>query len=126
MRVARDFSFSESEVRSWCEQAGENNPLYIDAQAAQSHPLFEERVVPGMMLLDRVSGVITQWSETRDGLPVLSQMANVDFKEPVPFDHEVEISVEEEKCDREKCLLYFEVSDSDEVFAHGLVTVYTL
>lgn len=128
MRVSKEFSFSEDDVRAWCEESGDHNPLHLDAQAAEEHALFGQRVVPGMMLLDRVSGLITQWAETQQGTPVLSRLSGVSFDQPVHFDQTVQISVEQEEQEDDAVILAFEVKNGEiaEPRASGHATVYLL
>lgn len=127
MTVSKSIFFTEDDVREWCREAGDSNPLHLDAEVAQDHPYFEERIVPGMMLLDQVSGLITQWSETREGTPVLSRVTGVNFTNPVPFDEWVTVSVEvEEDASDDAFILFFEVSDDDTSYVHGTATVHLL
>lgn len=132
MRVAKEFSFSEDEVTKWCAQAEDHNGLHLNESVVADNDFFDERVVPGMMLLDKVSGLITQWSEAQnaDGTPVISRMSNIVFDEPVYFDEEITFSVEAETEDSEEDLyvVRFEVTDSvaAEPRASGYVTVYLL
>jgi len=130
MRVARETSFTEEDVKGWCQKSGDHNPLHLNEDEAADSKFFDERVVPGMMLLDQVSGLITQWSETQDGdgTPVISRMSNVVFDEPVYFDEEIQVAIEQEEQEEAMRILQFEVTDSvaAEPRMQGYVTVYLL
>lgn len=123
MTVARDYTFSEGEVKKWCRQAQDHNPLHLSAQAADDHPIFEERIVPGMMFLDRVSGLLTQWGETKDGSVILTNMNHVEFHKPVGFDQEVTITLEESENHDDGYSFWFYVEDEDTGYASGKVYV---
>lgn len=129
MRVSKQLSFSEDEVQEWCEKAGDSNEIHLNEDALSDNPFFDERVVPGMMLLDKVSGLITQWSKTQDDVtPVISRMSNTIFHEPVYFDEEVQVAIEQEDAEDDMRILRFEVTDSvaAEPRMQGHVTVYLL
>lgn len=130
MRVSKQFSFDEDEVREWCEQAGDDNELHLDEDEIKDNPFFDERVVPGMMLLDRVSGLITQWSDTQDSdaTPVISRMSHVVFDEPVYFDEEIQVAIEQEEQEETMRILRFEITNSVEAEprVQGHITVYLL
>lgn len=113
MTVAREFSFSEAEVREWCRAAGDHNQLHLNEVAVSEMPLFEKRVVPAMMLLDKVSGLITQWGEVEDSdaTPVISKMDDITFYQPVYFDEDVQIRLEKVAED-DRISLQFTVADS--------------
>lgn len=123
MKVARHFTFSEDEVRAWCQQANDHNPLHLDQQAAEDHPIFEERIVPGMMMLDKVSGLLTQWGETKDGDVILRNIKNVTFHEAVPLDHEVTITLDEARDVGDEYLLHFFIEDEEQGYASGAARV---
>jgi len=130
MRVSKQFTFDEDEVREWCNKAGDSNDIHLNEDALSDNPFFDERVVPGMMLLDKVSGLITQWSETQgdDVTPVISRMSNTVFHEPVYFDEEIQVAIEQEDAEDDMRILRFEVTDSvaAEPRTQGYVTVYLL
>lgn len=94
-RVRRMTKESAQSVRDWCRQAGDHNQYHLDDQAASSTELFDGAIVPGMLMLDSVSGLVTQWGETidADGYPILLSVENVSFERPVPVGemHEVEL-----------------------------------
>lgn len=130
MMVQKEFSFSEEGVREWCEQADDSNQLHLSEETASEHELFDERVVPGMMLLDKVSGLITVWGEATDSsaTPVLSRVSSTVFNKPVYFDETVGITIEEKESQEDMYILRFEVTDSvaAEPRVQGFVTVYLL
>jgi acyl dehydratase len=93
-RLIKEFEISESDVRKWCRKAGDNNTFHLDRVAATDGP-FEDIVVPGMMVLDRVSGAITAVSQVADGgPPILLGLTNISFHKPVYVDQEFEIECE--------------------------------
>lgn len=128
MRVAKEFTFDDEDVTSWCQQADDHNGIHLNDAAVEGNPFFDERIVPGMMLLDKVSGLITQWSEAQDGdnTPVISRMSNIVFEEPVYLDEEITILVEEEGAEENMHILRFAVTDSVTVEPRmeGFVTIY--
>lgn len=126
MTVTNSVFFTEDDVEDWCIESGDSNPLHLDEEAAENHALFDERIVPGMMLLDQVSGLITQWSEKEGGTPVLSRVSGVKFKEPVPLHKWVDVSVEVDDVEDGVYILFFEVEADDTSFAHGHATVHLL
>lgn len=127
MRVSKDFSFSSDEVREWCQESGDSNPLHLDASVVEESEYFEERVVPGMMLLDKVSGLITEWAQTKEGTPVISRMGGISFDMPVHIDESVEIEISESEEQDGSYVLKFAVgAPAAEPRAQGFVTVYLL
>lgn len=129
MRVSKDYTFNEAHVEEWCEQSGDSNILHLDEQKAAETEFFDGRIVPGMMLLDRVSGLITEWSQTKDGTPILSRLSGVSFDAPVYLGETVEISIEEAEIDGETHILRFEVVNADapaDPKTEGFVTVYMM
>jgi len=131
MRVSKQVSFNEEEIREWCERSGEDNEIHLDEESIDGNQFFDERVVPGMMLLDQVSGVITKWSRVQynDVTPVVSRMSSVIFDEPVYFNEEVQVAVEqEEEGAEEMYILRFEITDSvaADPRIQGYATVYLL
>lgn len=126
MTVTNSVFFTEDDVESWCNDSGDSNPLHLDEEAAENHALFDERVVPGMMLLDKVSGVITDWSESEEGTPVLTRISGVKFKEPVTLHKWVDVSVGVHGTEGDAHILFFQVEDDDTSFVHGYATVYLM
>lgn len=124
MKVARTYTFTESEVTDWCEKSDDHNPLHLNEQAAADSDLFDERVVPGILVLDKVSGLITTWSEAKDGTPVLGGVSGVRFEEPIYFDEDVTIELWEWGSEGDEYVLQFEVRKNDEDEAvHGSMRV---
>lgn len=129
MKVSKKYTLNETHVEEWCKQSGDSNILHLDEDKAAETPFFDGRIVPGMMLLDRVSGLITEWSETKDGTPILSRLSGVSFDSPVYLGETIEVAIEEAENDDETYILRFEVVDPDtpaDPKTEGLVTVYMM
>lgn len=125
-RVLKEYTFTELDVRKWCEQADDSNELHLGEQAAKDSP-FSERIVPGMMLLDKVSGRITQYGDAfePDSTVILAGVVAARFREPVLFDETVVVSAEKVEEDNQFTYLDFEVHvvERDVLCAHGTVSV---
>lgn len=123
MNVAREVTFDDETVRDWCERAGDHNPLHLDESAASNHAIFDQRIVPGILLLDHVSGLVTQWAEVKDGSPILLGLDDVLFLEAVPVGNSVDIVLVESDTVGDQYELSFTVEDSDTEYASGSLTV---
>jgi acyl dehydratase len=129
VRVEKDISASAAMVEDWCNRVDDTNPLHLDEEAASDSEFFDERIVPGILLLDEVSGLITQWAATKEGTAVISRLSSISFDEPVYLDETVQIAVEDEQAlDDGAYILSFEVTDSQSTDprAYGSATVYLL
>lgn len=128
MKVTKTYSISEEQVQDWCNESGDSNPLHLDSEAAADSDPFDAQIVPGVMLLDRVSGLITEWSQTKEGTPVLSRMSGISFDAPVYIDQEIDISIEEVESDDDGGILEYTVDDDgmEKPLMNGYTTIYLI
>lgn len=122
MKVEREVSFSAEEVRDWCDQAGYSNGIHLSEQEA-ADSVFGERVVPGMMILDQVSGLVERYGSIEGEYAILANVVACRFRDPIPLDEEVTISVKESDSDNSFTYLDFEARTWDELAVHGTVGV---
>lgn len=112
--VSREVSFGESEVSDWCDDSGDLNHLH-------------QRVVPGMMLLDQVSGLVTELGEEidPDASIIPSGIVGVRFRDPLLLDEKVEISANVEHSDKRFTYIDFEARaiERDSLVTHGTISV---
>lgn len=125
MRVEQTRTYGEDVVSEWCQQSGDHNPIHLDEEVA-TESIFGGRVVPGVMLLDGVSALLTQLGEDLDeeGDLILAGIVAARFREPVYFDEEVELLLEETSEDKRFRYAEFEVRcvERDQLAAHGTVS----
>lgn len=120
--IARDVSFSESDVQAWCDQSESANQLYLDETVASDSP-FGERIVPAAMILDRVSGLVDQYGETRGKRAVLSNIVASRYRDPIPVGKTVTMMVMESGEDQKFTYLDYAVRVDDELASHGSLSV---
>jgi len=108
------FTFSEEDVDSWCQ---ENNHT-------ASESTFNEKVVPNMMLLDKVSGMLSSLGE-EDEEVILSGVTAARFRDPVLLDEEVRFSLSEIEENENFTAIDFEarVEERGSLVAHGSLSV---
>lgn len=121
-RVAREVEFTEPDVVDWCYKSNDHNQLHLSKSEAADGP-FGERIVPGMMVLDQVSGLLSQYGETVDGSVILANIVACRFRDPIPLDEEVLISVEESDEDQRFTYLDFEARCNGALAVHGTVSI---
>jgi acyl dehydratase len=90
--MTRAVHFSEKDVEDWCESKDDPNPLHTDPEAASNGP-FGERVVPGIMVLDYLSGALTRLGEEGETI-ILAGITAARFRDPVFFDETVTYELE--------------------------------
>jgi len=125
--VELTITFDEHDVQEWCDQANDSNSIHLSAEEA-SESVFGERVVPGMMILDQVSGLVEQYGATRGGTAVLTDIVAVRFRDPIPFDEDVTIRVSDEPSEEsdKKTTLDFTAETWDGLAVHGtILTIIT-
>lgn len=116
-------TFTEDDVVAWCAQAEDTNILHIGGGDADAPPLFEGHIVPGMMLLDAVSGLITEWGRSEDAVPVLMSVHNVAFDAPVYIGDTATIELVPEEQDGDYHTLWFGVEVDGRRACSGAVNV---
>lgn len=73
----RAVSISQDEIDKWCAKNGDHNPLH-DSEAAEDS-VFGKTVVPGMMLLDKLSGLLNNFGESTT---ILTGVTACRFRDP--------------------------------------------
>lgn len=119
----REVVFTESEVESWCERNNDPNPLHTDPDAAQDD-VFGERVVPGMMLLDKLSGMLVELGND-DETVILSGITAARFRDPVLLGETVTFTTEIVEEDKRFTAVDFEarVEERGSLVARGTVNI---
>lgn len=120
--VQRTVTFDEDMVRAWCDQAGDSNQIHLDEQAA-ADSTFGQRIVPGVMVLDQVSGLLWQYGEVEGKTTILANLVACRFRDPIPFDEEVTITLEEAGDDNRFQYLDFEARVNGTLAVHGSASV---
>lgn len=116
-------TITEQDVQEWCKRNDDDNPLHTDADAAESGP-FGQRVVPGMMLLDHVSGLLSGLADEDEDV-VLAGVTAARFRDPVLLGETVTISVEIVEEDKRFTAVNFEcrVEERDSLVAMGTINI---
>lgn len=121
MKIQREYIFDEQDVFNWCQQAGDWNDLHHSEKAATEHELFDGRIVPGVQLLSKVSGLIPEWAYEKDGQPIILGIDAVRFKEPVYFGERVAIELRASEVDGDRYILSFDVKRGSTVCVDGFI-----
>lgn len=118
----RAVHITQEEVDDWCEQNADSNPLH-DSDAAEDE-VFGESIVPGMMLLDKLSGLLNSLS---DETVILTGLTVVRFRDPVLMDETVTFTAEvvEETPNYHSIDFRARVESRGSLVAHGTVTATT-
>lgn len=121
--VERTVTFDEDDVREWCERHDDSNPLHLDEEAAADGP-FGRRVVPGIMLLDKLSGMLTEMGGEDDDV-ILAGVTASRFRDPVLLGEEVTLSVEVAEDKNTMTIVDFDarVEERGSLVAHGTLSI---
>lgn len=119
--VSSTYTFDAESVEEWCEQAGDSNEIHLDEDAASSSE-FGERIVPGMMILDKVSGLLEQLG-TDDETVVIHTIVGVRFRDPISLDEPVEIGVEIVEEDDRFTTVEFTARTTEKLAVQGSVNI---
>jgi Acyl dehydratase len=119
----RAVQFTEEDVEAWCDRNDDNNPLHLDEHAA-SLGTFGERVVPGMMLLDHVSGMLTAFGDEHENV-VLAGITAARFRDPILLGETVNISTTVADEDKRFTYVDFEarVPERGSLVANGTISI---
>lgn len=83
-------TYSAEDVEEWCDTYDDPNPLHADAEDAEDGP-FGEPVVPGLMLLNELSGMLTRMDP--ESTIILAGVTAARFRDPVLLDEHVKFKV---------------------------------
>jgi len=121
--MKRDVTITEEMVEEWCETSRDSNPLHIDADAA-SEGTFGQRVVPGLMILDYISGMLANLGDDDENV-ILSGITAARFRDPVLLGETVTISTEVVEEDKRFTGVDFEarVEERGSLVANGAMNV---
>lgn len=121
--LIRNIDFTEYDVRNWCANNKDSNPIHTDEEYAENST-FGERVVPGMMLLDKVSGMLTNLGEDGEEI-ILAGITAARFRDPVYLGEEVTYTVNVVDEDNKFVYVDFEthVEERDSLVAHGTISL---
>lgn len=103
----RTVTFTPKEVSDWCNTHDDPNPIHTDTEAA-SESIFGQRVVPGMMVMDKLSGMLTALGDD-DETVILSGITAARFRDPILLNETVTISMEIVEEDNRFTAVDFEV-----------------
>jgi acyl dehydratase len=119
----REVTFTEDDVQEWCEQNADPNPIHTDEDAAEDST-FGQRVVPGMMLMDQLSGMLTALGDEGEEV-ILSGITAARFRDPVLLDETVAFNVEIVEEDKRFTAVDFEarVEERGSLVANGTINV---
>lgn len=84
--------FTEEMIEDWCKFNDDPNPLHVDAGVA-GDGVFGQRIVPGMMVLGKISGLLTLMGEG-DEQVILGSIVACRFRDPMLLDEPIEIRLE--------------------------------
>jgi itaconyl-CoA hydratase len=120
---AKKVAFTTGMVEKWCSRAGDENPLHLDEEAASDSP-FGQRVVPGMMLLDQVSGMVEEVGGP-DTTVILAGVTAARFRDPVLLDEVVEITLDLVESEKRFTTVSFDARavDRDTLVASGSINL---
>jgi len=121
--MSREVTFSAEDVQEWCERVDDPNLLHTDAEAA-AEGTFGQRVVPGLMLMDYVSGMLTNLGGENETV-ILAGITAARFRDPILLDETVTISVEIVEEDKRFTAVDFEarVEERGSLVANGTINV---
>jgi acyl dehydratase len=117
------FSISQETVDEWCEQNDDGNRLH-DADDALGG-VFGQPIVPGMLLLDQLSGLLTNFTDDSADT-ILVSLTAIRFREPTFVDETVRLTAELAKESKNTNTVHFEARASerdDTLLAHGSVQI---
>lgn len=119
----RQVTFNQKAVTDWCETSGDPNPIHTDEDVA-AESTFGRRVVPGMMLMDYLSGMLTELGG-EDETVILSGITAARFRDPVLLNETVTLSVEIVEEDKRFTAVDFEarVEERGSLVANGTLNV---
>lgn len=89
--TVKEFTFTDEEVEAWCERNDDPNPLHLDADVAMQSS-FGQRIVPGMLLLNKLSGMVADLGD-EDEEVILSGVTAARFRDPVLLNETVNFSL---------------------------------
>ena len=117
-KLVKEYTFTEREVREWCERSDNSNSLYLDGS---------DRIVPLPMIIDVASGRAETLVDVRE--PELgvfaSSIKTFPRGEALRLEEAVEITAEFDFDDERYSYVYFEAraTERDTVCAEGYVSV---
>jgi len=119
----RAVEFTAEQVEEWCEQNADPNPIHTDEEAAEDST-FGQRVVPGMMLMDQLSGMLTALGDDDEEV-ILSGITAARFRDPVLLDETVTFTVEIVEEDKRFTAVDFEarVEERGSLVANGTINI---
>lgn len=121
--ATRERTFTAEDVEEWCEEHNDSNPIHVDSEAAEESS-FGERVVPGMMLLDQLSGLLSSLGGPDEEI-ILAGVTAARFRDPVLLGETVEFSVFEIEEGQNFTTMDFEcrVHERDSLVANGALSI---
>jgi acyl dehydratase len=119
----RVVTFSERDVDEWCTENSDPNPIHTDPEMAEQSS-FGQRIVPGMMLLDKLSGMLTNLGEDDEEI-ILSGVTAARFRDPVLLGETVHFTLSEVEDGQNFTTVDFEarVHDRDSLVANGALSI---
>ena len=121
--LEKHYIFNEDRVTDWCDKCGDANPMHVDESAAEDS-IFGKRTVPNMMILDRVSGMLSQMAEDDEDV-ILSNLAGIRFRDPIFFNEAVTINLDLHEKDKRTASFDLEVRvpERESLVVTGALTV---
>lgn len=121
--IERTTIFFEDDVEAWCQYSHDFNPIHIDVEKAEGST-FGQRVVPGMMVMDQLSGMLTALGGDEQEV-ILAGITAARFRDPVLFDEPIEYTIEVDEVGKQFVTVDFEVRapERDSLTAHGVLSI---
>jgi acyl dehydratase len=119
----RKRTFTAEDVEQWCEEHNDPNPIHVDSEAAEESS-FGQRVIPGMMLLDQLSGLLSSLGEGGEEI-ILAGVTAARFRDPVLLGETVTFSVENIEQGKNFTTMDFEcrVEERGSLVANGALSI---
>lgn len=122
--IERVVAFSEDGVQEWCDTHNDDNSLHTDADVAEES-VFGQRVVPGMMLLNQLSGMAASLGEDYQTV-ILAGITAARFRDPVFFDEDVQFTLSDVQDGQNFSTVEFEIraiQRDNKLVANGVLSL---
>jgi len=118
-----DVTFTADAVERWCSNNNDPNPLHTDEKSA-ANSSFGQRIVPGMMLLDQLSGMLTRMGDDGEEV-ILAGVTAARFRDPVLLGETVTFTLSEIEEGQNFITMDFEarVEERKSLVANGALSV---
>jgi acyl dehydratase len=121
--VEKKVRFSEDRIESWCNSSEDQNPLHLDKHEAGMGP-FGERIAPGMMVLDYISGMLSELADDDEHV-ILAGVTAARFRDPILVGETVTLRLTDITEDNKFTSVDFEavVEERGSLVANGVLSI---